>query len=70
MESQLWIVIGLVAVALAFDYINRFHDAANSIPTVVSTRMLSARQGWVLTIPGSALIGATVFWLLPGGAGA
>jgi PiT family inorganic phosphate transporter len=34
-------VIGLVAVALAFDFINGFHDAANSIATVVSTRVLS-----------------------------
>src|SRR5689334_7515662 len=35
------IVIGLVAVALIFDFINGFHDAANSIATVVSTRVLS-----------------------------
>ena len=33
-------VIGLVAVALVFDFINGFHDAANSIATVVSTRVL------------------------------
>ncbi len=35
------IVIGLVGVALVFDFINGFHDAANSIATVVSTRVLS-----------------------------
>src|SRR5512141_795934 len=35
------IVIGLVAVALLFDFINGFHDAANSIATIVSTRVLS-----------------------------
>ncbi|HET9595984.1 MAG TPA: anion permease [Anaeromyxobacteraceae bacterium] len=35
------IVIGLVALALAFDFINGFHDAANSIATVVSTRVLA-----------------------------
>src|SRR5512141_2554339 len=35
------IVIGLVAVALVFDFINGFHDAANSIATIVSTRVLS-----------------------------
>jgi inorganic phosphate transporter, PiT family len=35
------VVIGLVAVALAFDFINGFHDAANSIATVVSTRVLT-----------------------------
>jgi inorganic phosphate transporter, PiT family len=42
------IVIGLVAVALVFDFINGFHDAANSIATVVSTRVLSPliAVGW------------------------
>jgi PiT family inorganic phosphate transporter len=34
-------VVFLVVVALAFDFINGFHDAANSIATVVSTRVLS-----------------------------
>jgi inorganic phosphate transporter, PiT family len=34
-------VIGLIAVALVFDFINGFHDAANSIATVVSTRVLA-----------------------------
>jgi PiT family inorganic phosphate transporter len=33
----------IIAVALAFDYVNGFHDAANSIATVVSTRVLSPR---------------------------
>jgi len=37
-------VVGLIALALAFDYINGFHDAANSIATVVSTRVLSPGQ--------------------------
>jgi inorganic phosphate transporter, PiT family len=37
----LFTVIGLVAVALVFDFINGFHDAANSIATVVSTRVLA-----------------------------
>jgi inorganic phosphate transporter, PiT family len=36
-------VLVLIAVALAFDFINGFHDAANSIATVVSTRVLSPR---------------------------
>ncbi|HEX7137716.1 MAG TPA: inorganic phosphate transporter [Vicinamibacterales bacterium] len=44
MSSQLLLVIGLIAVALVFDYINGFHDAANSIATVVSTRVLSPGQ--------------------------
>ena len=37
-------LIAVVAVALLFDYSNGFHDAANSIATVVSTRVLSPRQ--------------------------
>jgi PiT family inorganic phosphate transporter len=42
------IVIALVGVALIFDFINGFHDAANSIATVVSTRVLSpvVAVGW------------------------
>src|SRR4051812_6842380 len=40
-------VIGLIAVALVFDFINGFHDAANSIATVVSTRVLSPLQAVV-----------------------
>jgi len=36
-------VLFVIAVALAFDYVNGFHDAANSIATVVSTRVLSPR---------------------------
>jgi PiT family inorganic phosphate transporter len=36
-------VIAIVFVALAFDFINGFHDSANSIATVVSTRVLSPR---------------------------
>jgi PiT family inorganic phosphate transporter len=45
-------VIAIIAVALAFDYINGFHDAANSIATVVSTRVLS---------PGQAVVWAAFF---------
>ena len=37
-------VVLIIAVALAFDFFNGFHDAANSIATVVSTRVLSPRQ--------------------------
>jgi inorganic phosphate transporter, PiT family len=43
MDSQLALVIFVIAVALAFDFLNGFHDAANSIATVVSTRVLSPR---------------------------
>jgi len=45
-------VVTLVAVALVFDFINGFHDAANSIATVVSTRVLS---------PGLAVAWAAFF---------
>jgi PiT family inorganic phosphate transporter len=44
MSSSFLIVSGLIAVALFFDFINGFHDAANSIATVVSTRVLSPGQ--------------------------
>jgi PiT family inorganic phosphate transporter len=37
------IVGAIIVVALAFDFVNGFHDAANSIATVVSTRVLSPR---------------------------
>src|SRR5258707_11417313 len=47
-----WLVVALIVVALFFDYINGFHDAANSIATVVSTRVLS---------PGKAVIWAAFF---------
>ena len=40
---MLTVVVLVVVVALAFDYINGFHDAANSIATVVSTRVLSPK---------------------------
>src|SRR6059058_6284720 len=39
--AELLPVAGLILVALAFDYLNGFHDAANSIATVVSTRVLT-----------------------------
>jgi PiT family inorganic phosphate transporter len=41
------IVVLLILVALAFDFINGFHDAANSIATVVSTRVLSPAKAVV-----------------------
>src|SRR5436853_6688703 len=46
------IAVGLILTALTFDYINGFHDAANSIATVVSTRVLS---------PGQAVLWAAFF---------
>jgi len=52
MDPTLVSVVALVGVALTFDYINGFHDAANSIATVVSTRVLT---------PGQAVVWAAVF---------
>ena len=37
-------VVAIILLALAFDYVNGFHDAANSIATVVSTQVLTPRQ--------------------------
>ena len=44
MDPILWITF---AVALAFDFVNGFHDAANSIATIVSTRVLTPRMAVV-----------------------
>jgi inorganic phosphate transporter, PiT family len=52
MDPTLLAILALIAVALIFDFINGFHDAANSIATVVSTRVLS---------PGKAVIWAAFF---------
>src|SRR5712672_2844804 len=41
MDSTLLLVTVIVLVALCFDFINGFHDAANSIATIVSTRVLT-----------------------------
>src|ERR1700694_465282 len=43
-QLALWAVITLVVVALVFDFMNGFHDAANSIATVVSTGVLKPQQ--------------------------
>ena len=44
-DPVLALTISIIAVALIFDYVNGFHDAANSIATVVSTRVLTPLQG-------------------------
>jgi inorganic phosphate transporter, PiT family len=43
-QAALWVVVLLVVVALLFDFMNGFHDAANSIATVVSTGVLKPTQ--------------------------
>src|SRR6188768_2695829 len=52
MDHTLLTVLALITVALVFDYINGFHDAANSIATIVSTRVLT---------PGQAVVWAATF---------
>jgi PiT family inorganic phosphate transporter len=44
MDATLILVVIIVLVALAFDFINGFHDAANSIATIVATRVLTPHQ--------------------------
>ncbi|KRI00028.1 inorganic phosphate transporter [Curvibacter sp. PAE-UM] len=51
-QTALWVIILLVFLALAFDFMNGFHDAANSIATVVSTGVLK---------PGQAVLFAAFF---------
>ena len=46
-QTALWVVTLLVALAIAFDFMNGFHDAANSIATVVSTGVLKPTQAVV-----------------------
>ncbi|MGH7374276.1 MAG: inorganic phosphate transporter, partial [Candidatus Rokuibacteriota bacterium] len=47
MNGSLLLIAFIILVALVFDYINGFHDAANSIATVVSTRVLTPMQAVV-----------------------
>ena len=64
MEGQLslGILLGLIIVALAFDFMNGFHDAANSIATVVSTRVLKPYQA-VLAAAAFNFVAVFVFHL-------
>src|SRR3989440_9387840 len=52
MTATVWFVLAIVLIAFIFDFINGFHDSANSIATVVSTRVLS---------PGTAVVWAAFF---------
>jgi PiT family inorganic phosphate transporter len=52
MQAALWVIAMLVVLALLFDFMNGFHDAANSIATVVSTGVLK---------PGQAVVFAAFF---------
>ncbi len=46
---MLYLVLLVILIALVFEYINGFHDTANSIATTVSTKVLTPRQAIVLT---------------------
>jgi len=52
MDATVTVVITVIVVALVFDFINGFHDSANSIATVVGTRVLT---------PGVAVVWAAFF---------
>ncbi len=66
---SLWALVLLVAVALAFDFMNGFHDGANSISTIVATGALTPKQAvifaaafnfaalWVFQLKVAATIG-------------
>ena len=68
-QTALWIVVMLITLALVFDFLNGFHDAANSIATVVSTGVLRPSQAvmfaaafnvlalWVFHLSVAATIG-------------
>ncbi|MEI8141621.1 MAG: inorganic phosphate transporter [Chitinophagia bacterium] len=53
------LLIVIIALALIFDYINGFHDAANSIATVVSTKVLTPFQA----VLWAALFNTVAFWI-------
>jgi len=52
LNTQLEVIVLIVVIAMGFDFLNGFHDAANSIATVVSTRVLT---------PGQAVLWAAFF---------
>lgn len=54
------LLVGLIVVALAFDFLNGLHDAANSIATVVSTRLLSP----VMAVGFAAFGNFAAYWIM------
>jgi PiT family inorganic phosphate transporter len=59
-ELALPLLVGLIIIALAFDFLNGLHDAANSIATVVSTNLLSPIQAVVFAAFGNF----AAYWLV------
>ena len=71
-QTALWVVVMLVALALIFDFMNGFHDAANSIATIVSTgvdkfanteleKLLKAAGTQTVIATGTAAHGAVLY---------
>ena len=60
MNGELAAVVAIVAIALAFDYTNGFHDAANAIATTVSTRAMTPRAALAMAAVMN-LVGALLF---------
>jgi PiT family inorganic phosphate transporter len=54
------LLVGLIVIALAFDFLNGLHDAANSIATVVSTRLLSP----VMAVGFAAFGNFAAYWIM------
>jgi inorganic phosphate transporter, PiT family len=64
------LIVTVIVIALAFEFINGFHDTANSIATVVSTKVLTPRQAIVLAAGTNlfgALLGTAVAKTITGG---
>ncbi|HET6332285.1 MAG TPA: inorganic phosphate transporter [Polyangiales bacterium] len=61
MDHQLILVSVVVLIALAFDFINGFHDAANSIATIVSTQVLTPR----VAVAFAAVLNFVAFLIFP-----
>ncbi len=59
------LIFVVIPIALVFDYINGFHDTANSIATVVATKVLTPRQAvvmagaWLVAAMGTLGLGAS-----------
>ena len=59
MPEGYWLLVVIVFCALAFDFINGFHDTANAIATVVSTRVMTPRTA-IMMAAVLALWGALI----------
>ncbi|WP_354508603.1 inorganic phosphate transporter [Moheibacter stercoris] len=64
MEPQLILLIVIIVLALVFDFINGFHDAANSIATIVATRVLTPFQAvlWAASFNFAAYF-ISLYWI-------